>query len=198
MKLLLATRNRDKISEIEEILCGLSLEILTYNNFPDLPEVIENKDTLAGNAEKKALESAEFSGIPTIADDTGLFVEALKGAPGVYSSRYAGENCSYKDNRVKLLSEMKGITNRKAQFKTVVAFAFPGKVIATTEGIVEGEITEQEIGDRGFGYDSIFRAQETGRTYAEMSDKEKNTISHRARALQKIIPKIISHNSDKK
>jgi XTP/dITP diphosphohydrolase len=197
MKLLLATRNRDKISEIEEILCGLSLDILTYNNFPDLPEVIENKDTLAGNAEKKALESAEFAGIPTIADDTGLFVEALNGAPGVYSSRYAGENCSYKDNRVKLLSQMKGINNRKAQFKTVVALAFPGKVIATAEGIVEGEITEQEIGDRGFGYDSIFRARETGRTYAEMSDKEKNTISHRARALQNIIPIINSLNLDK-
>jgi len=196
MKILLATRNRDKISEIEEILFGLDLEILTVNDFPDLPEVIENKTTLTGNAEKKALESAEFTGIPTLADDTGLFVEALNGAPGVYSSRYAGENCSYKDNRTKMLNEMQGINHRKAQFKTVVAFAFPGKLIATAEGIVAGEITEMEIGDQGFGYDSIFRVKETGKTYAEMSDREKNMISHRARAFQNIIPAIVSKNSD--
>ncbi len=190
MKVLLATRNIDKVLEIKEILKNLKLEILTSNDFPDLPEVIEDQDTLKGNAAKKALESAAFTGIPALADDTGLFVDALNGAPGVYSARFAGEECSYKDNRVKMLRVMKDKTNRKARFRTVVAFAFPDKLIATAEGFVEGIITEEEIGDNGFGYDAIFKSTDTDRTFGEMTDREKNSISHRARAFENILPEI--------
>ncbi len=191
-KILLATRNKDKIAEIKEILKDLDIQLLTAYDFPKLPEVIEDRSTIAGNAIKKATESANFSGFPTLADDTGLFVNALNDAPGVYSARYAGENCSYKDNRLKLLQEMNNITEREAEFRTVVAFAFPGKLIATAEGKVLGKITRKEIGANGFGYDAIFRAIETGKTFGEMTREEKEKISHRGRAFQKIIKVIKS------
>jgi XTP/dITP diphosphohydrolase len=190
MKILLATRNINKVEEIKEILSGLDLEILTSLDFPDIPDVIEDQDSLTGNAIKKASESAIFTGLPALADDTGLFVEALDGAPGVFSARYAGEKCTYRDNRLKMLAEMLGEQNRKAEFRTVVAFTFPDKLVATAEGSVHGVITEKEFGDNGFGYDAIFRALETGRTFGEMNDTEKNTISHRARAFRNLIPEL--------
>ncbi len=188
MKLLLATRNEDKVIEIKEILKDLEVEIVSTSQFPDLPEVIEDKDTIMGNSIKKATECAEFSKLLTIADDTGLFVDALNGKPGVYAARFAGEDCSYKDNRVKMLQEMKNVPNRKAQFRTVCALVSPDGLIATTEGIVEGKITEEEFGNNGFGYDAIFRAVETGRTFGEMTQADKETISHRSRAFNKMIP----------
>jgi len=146
MKLLIATRNKDKIIEIREILKDLDLEIISAFDIPGMPDVIEDRDTIKGNAIKKAEECAAFSGLLALADDTGLFVDALDGAPGVYAARYAGENCSYKDNRDKMLKEMNGKDNRVAQFRTVVAFASPTGIITTAEGKVDGEITcEQEI-----------------------------------------------------
>jgi len=190
MKILLATRNKDKIFEIKQILSGLDIEFMTSYDFPELPEVIEDKDTLEGNALKKAMESASFTNMATLADDTGLFVEALNGDPGVYSARFAGEDCTYRDNRVKMLDMMKNESNRKAQFRTVVAFVSPEGILGTAEGTVKGSITETEIGKGGFGYDAIFKADETGRTFGEMTDSEKNLISHRARAFNNIIPKI--------
>ena len=190
MQILLATRNQNKITEIKEILVDLNLEIVSSLDFPALPEVVEDQDSLKANAVKKAMESAAFTGLPALADDTGLFVDALQGAPGVYSARYAGHNCSYKDNRIKMLSEMRDKTDRKAKFKTVVALAFPNQLVATVEGFVEGTITEIEYGNNGFGYDAIFRSLETGRTFGEMSDQEKNLISHRARAFKNIIPEL--------
>ena len=165
MKLLLATRNKDKIKEIKEILKDLNIEIISAYDFPGMPDVIEDKDTIEENAIKKAEECTAFSGMLTLADDTGLFVDALDGKPGVHAARFAGENCSYKDNRDKMLREMTGKTNRKAQFRTFVAFASPEGLIDTALGKVDGTITENEIGTGGFGYDPIFRADETGKTF---------------------------------
>jgi XTP/dITP diphosphohydrolase len=188
IKLLLATRNEDKVIEIKEILKDLDVEIISASQFPDMPDVIEDKDTIKGNSIKKATECAEYSNMLAIADDTGLFVDALDGKPGVYAARFAGENCTYKDNRVKMLKDIKGIENRNAQFRTVCALVSSDGLIATTEGIVEGVITEEEIGDNGFGYDAIFRADDMGKTFGEMTLEDKETISHRSRAFKKMIP----------
>ena len=188
MKLLLATRNEDKVIEIKEILRNLGVEIVSASQFPDMPEVIEDKDTIMGNSIKKATECAEYANLLTIADDNGLFVDALNGEPGVYAARFAGEGCSYKDNRVKMLEEMKNVSNRNAQFRTVCALVSPNSLIATTQGIVEGKITDKEFGNNGFGYDAIFKATETGRTFGEMTQADKETISHRSRAFNKMIP----------
>lgn len=188
MKILIGTKNRDKFSEIREILSDLDFELLSAADFDDLPDVVEDKDTIEGNAIKKAEEMAQHSKMYVLADDTGLFVDALGGDPGVYSARYAGETCSYRDNRLKLLAEMTNITERNASFRTVVALADAnGKVIATAEGKVDGEIIFEEKGDNGFGYDSIFLCHETGKTFAEMSSEEKHKISHRGRAFKKMI-----------
>ena len=185
-KLLLATGNNDKIKEIKEILNDLPVEIFTKNDFKDFPEVEEDTSTLEGNASKKALEIAQKYNMHTIADDTGFFVSALNGAPGIYAARYAGENCSYQDNRNKLLREMKDKTDRNAYFETVVAFASPDKIIAISHGKVNGKITEHEKGKGKFGYDPIFMVEDTGKTFAEMDSAQKNKVSHRARALQKM------------
>ena len=193
MKLLIATRNKDKIVEIREILKDLDLEIVSAFDIPGMPDVIEDRDTIKGNAIKKAEECAAFSGLLTLADDTGLFVDALNGAPGVYAARFAGENCSYKDNRDKMLKKMNGKDNRAAHFRTVVAFASPSGIITTAEGKVYGEITTKEIGIGGFGYDAIFKAVETGKTFGEMSQIEKEKISHRGRAFRNILPKVLEY-----
>ena len=198
IKLLLATRNEDKVIEIKEILKDLDVEIISASQFPDMPDVIEDKDTIKGNSIKKATECAEYSNMLAIADDTGLFVDALDGKPGVYAARFAGENCTYKDNRVKMLDDMKGIENRNAQFRTVCALVSSDGLIATTEGIVEGIITEEEIGDNGFGYDAIFRADDTGKTFGEMTLEDKETISHRSRAFKKMIPILTNFINNKK
>jgi XTP/dITP diphosphohydrolase len=195
MKLLLATRNKDKIKEIRDILKDLNLEIVSASGIPGMPDVIEDRDTIEGNSIKKAEECAIFSGMLTLADDTGLFVEALEGKPGVHAARFAGENCTYKDNRDKMLNEMKENINRNAQFRTVVAFASPEGLIDTAQGKIDGTITESEIGTGGFGYDPIFRADETGKTFGEMSEKKKNKISHRGKAFRNMIPVIVTHTS---
>lgn len=188
MKLLIATRNQDKITEIREILKDLKVEIISAFDIPGMPDVIEDRDTIEGNAIKKAEECAAFAGMFALADDTGLFVDTLDGAPGVYAARFAGENCSYKDNREKMLRVMKDKSNRKAYFQTVVAFASSKGIITTAEGKVDGEITNEEIGTGGFGYDTIFKAVETGKTFGEMSQQEKEKISHRGRAFRNILP----------
>ncbi len=188
MKLLIGSKNKDKIIEIKEILKELDLDIVSATDFPELPDVEEDRDTIEGNAELKAITYAKATGLLTLADDTGLFVDALNGEPGIYSARYAGENCSYKDNRIKLLKEMEGKKNRKARFKTAVCLADKFGLIATVFGKVEGKITESEIGNKGFGYDNIFLVDETKRTFGEMEDFEKHLISHRGRAFANILP----------
>lgn len=191
MKIFIGSKNRDKIKEIKEILNDC--EILSLNEFPDAPDVIEDKETIIENAVKKAIENAQYTGLLTAADDTGLFVRALDNRPGVYSARYAGEECSYKDNRDKMLLEMKSKEDRYAEFRTVVALADKNGLVATAEGIIPGEIINQEMGDSGFGYDSIFKVAETNKTYAQMSDLEKNKISHRAKAFFLIREEIIKY-----
>lgn len=180
MKVYIGSKNKDKIKEIRDIL--KDYEIVSLTEYPQAPEVIEDKDTITENAVKKAIENAQYTGLLTVADDTGLFVRALNDRPGVYSARYAGESCSYEDNRKKMLAEMKDQNDRYAEFRTVVALADKNGLIATAQGIVPGQITQEEIGDSGFGYDPIFHVNEANKTYAQMSDKEKNMLSHRAKA----------------
>ncbi len=194
MKLLVATRNRDKLREIREVLADLDVELLCAADLPDLPEVVEDAATLEGNAIKKALTLHRLTGLPTLADDTGLEVDALGGAPGVYSSRYAGENATYADNVRKLLHELEGVSaeQRTARFRTVAAFAHDGTV-ETVEGICEGRITTEPRGSGNFGYDPVFFVPEAGKTMAEMTLEEKNRISHRGRALREMRKRLTAY-----
>ncbi|MGI6198759.1 MAG: RdgB/HAM1 family non-canonical purine NTP pyrophosphatase [Candidatus Cloacimonadaceae bacterium] len=184
--LLLATHNPDKVKEIRDLLKGLPVKLYSLLDFDGLSEVIEDEPTILGNATKKALQMAKESQMLCLADDTGLFIEALEGEPGVYSARWAGPSCSYQDNRLKALKLLDGIANRQAEFRTVVALAAPDGIIATKEGVVAGSITTEERGEHGFGYDAIFEVGSL--TYAEMTDEQKNTLSHRALAIQAILP----------
>lgn len=187
MKLVIASNNPDKVAEIKDLLeekLDQGIEVLPRP--AELSETVEDGDTLEYNAIKKATEVAQFTGLPAVADDTGLFVDALDGAPGVYSARYAGENVTYQDNVNKLLAELEGVAHEKrtARFRTIVAYVEPGEEPATFEGVVEGHIATAECGDNGFGYDPVFVPVETdGKSFAEISSDEKKAISHRARAL---------------
>ncbi len=191
--LVLATKNRDKIREIREILSDFPIEIKTLEDFPDMPDVEEDGATLDENAIKKARAFHEFTGLPALADDTGLEVDALDGAPGVYSSRFAGEEATYADNREKLLREMASVPAeaRGAQFRCVVAFV-NGDQVLTAEGIVRGTITREPAGSDGFGYDPVFFVPELGRTFAEIDLETKNKISHRGIAFRKMKAKLHS------
>ena len=184
--LVLATRNPHKIDELGAMLAGLPLEVLSFADFPDMPEVVEDGATLDENAVKKAAEVAEFTGLPSLADDTGLEVDALGGAPGVRSARYAGENANGAENNRKLLAELSGVRGpaRSAAFRCVVALAIPGGETRTAEGRTSGVILESERGDGGFGYDPLFLPEGRDRTYAEMSADEKNAVSHRGKAMR--------------
>lgn len=183
--LVLATHNRDKIHEMRQALLSLPVKILTLDDFPQMPEVDEDGDTLEANARKKASVVCRFTGLPAVADDTGLFVTALGGAPGVYSSRYAGEQASYRENVEKLLRVLSAVPpgKRSAVFKTVVAFAASPENLHVVAGECEGSIAPSPAGAAGFGYDPVFIVSGTRRTFAEMEIAEKNVISHRGRAL---------------
>ena len=185
--LLLASHNQDKAKELKALLSGMNIQLLTLNDFPNIVPTIEDQDTISANAMKKAFEASLKTGLVSLADDTGLFIKALN-KPGVYSARFAGEHCSYKDNRMKVLKLMEGITNRYAEFRTCVALSAPDGIISFKFGILEGNITTEERGTNGFGYDSIFMPLSFNKTYAEMTDTEKNSISHRAKAIEAIIP----------
>lgn len=187
-KILISTKNKDKVREISQKLGGLNLEIKSLLDFPDIPDVIEDGDTLEANALKKARTGYEKTGLLTIADDTGLEVEALDGQPGVYSSRYAGEDATYADNRRKLLQAMQSVPadNRKAAFRTVVVILGEG-FEEIVDGVCEGVITTEERGSGGFGYDPVFLIPESGLTFAEMPLVEKNKISHRGIAVAKAV-----------
>lgn len=186
MKVLLATNNPHKAEELRAILSDLhGLEIVTLGDLPEQPaEPVEDGATLEANAYIKAREIFAATGIPTIADDTGLEVAALGGAPGIRSARYAGEDATYAGNCAKLLSELDaaGGSDRSARFRTVICYTDPFRTLFA-EGEVEGEITTTSHGEGGFGYDPIFRPRGEDRTFAEMASEEKNRISHRARAL---------------
>lgn len=185
MKIVLATSNKDKVREIKEIL-GKSVEIYTIDDFDiEKFEVEEDGNTLKENAYKKAKSLYDILKMPTLADDTGLFVKSLNLRPGVYSHRYAGENPTYKDNRNKLLDELKESDNRDAYFKTSVCFIDNDGKDYYFDGKIDGEISEKEYGDKDFGYDQIFRVKEIKKTFGQMTDEEKNIYSHRSLALEK-------------
>jgi len=180
---VLASANPDKVAELRELL-GERFDVQPRP--ADLPDTIEDEDSLEGNAVKKASEVAAATGAWALADDTGLFVDALDGRPGVYTARYAGENASYEDNVDKLLVELDGVDpdERTATFRTVVALIGADGTGLTAEGTVEGYISASRAGGRGFGYDPVFEPLEgAGRTFSEMSVEEKHEISHRSRAL---------------
>ncbi len=168
------------------MLSDLDVEILSFRDFPDLPEVVEDGGTLEDNAVKKAREISQATGLPALADDTGLEVAALGGAPGVISARYAGEACSYDDNNHKLLTELKTVPDeeRGAAFRCVIALATPSGEVTTVEGRTDGVILWEARGDAGFGYDPVFLPNGHALSYAEMSQDEKNAVSHRGRALR--------------
>jgi non-canonical purine NTP pyrophosphatase (RdgB/HAM1 family)/dephospho-CoA kinase len=188
MELVLATRNEDKIREIKEALRDSSIRILTFKDFPKFPLLVEDKDTLNGNAKVKARGVAKFTHKIALADDTGLEVEALGRAPGVLSSRFAGEGASYKDNNKKLLSLLKKVPLRKrrATFRCVMVISDGARRETTVEGTCQGRIVRRRRGRAGFGYDPLFQPQGYERTFAELSLKEKNLISHRGKALEKV------------
>ena len=185
MKLVIATRNAHKLEEIRAIFDFQGLEVLSAFDYPEIPDVIEDGDTLEANAIKKAVEIAGATGCWTLADDSGLEVAALGGAPGIYSARYAGAPCSYSDNNDKLLRELAEHSDRSAQFRTVIAFSDPEGNAQTVEGVCPGKIIEELRGTNGFGYDPLFVPEGYTETFAQLSSEVKNRISHRARALQK-------------
>ena len=184
--LVLASRNVHKIQELESLLSGTTLSLQSALDFDFLEEVEEDALTLEGNALKKARYTALATGMASIADDTGLEVHALGGAPGVYSARYAGPNASYQDNVDKLLSELEGVETRMAQFRTVIALV-DGTNEWLFEGICPGSIAREESGSGGFGYDPIFIPDQYSVTFAELDAKEKNRISHRGLAMKKAV-----------
>lgn len=183
-KLVFATNNEHKLEEARAILAG-QFEVVSLAEIGCHDEIPETADTLEGNSLIKARWVKEKYGYDCFADDTGLMVEALDGAPGVYSARYAGEHCTFADNVNKMLLEMTGKQNRKAYFATVISLILNGET-KTFEGRVDGTIATEAHGNGGFGYDPIFIAEETGRSFAEMAPEEKNAISHRGRAMRKL------------
>ena len=185
MKLVFASNNKNKIQEIQALVPSV-IQIVSLEEIGCTEDIPETADTIEGNAILKANYVTEKYGYDCFADDTGLEVEALNGAPGVYSARYAGEQKDANDNMDKLLDELKDKSNRKANFKTVIALNLNGKQNLFT-GIINGKIIEEKIGTNGFGYDPIFVAEGFDKTFAELTMEEKSTISHRGIAVKELI-----------
>ena len=185
MKLVFATNNQHKLKEVQEMLSN-SIEVLSLKDIGCSKDVEETEITLEGNAKLKADYITEKYGFDCFADDTGLEVDALNGKPGVFSARYGGEHGNSEKNMQKLLKELHGKANRKAQFRTAVALNLENKQYLF-EGICEGEILEKKTGTGGFGYDPIFKPTEASASFAEMNSEEKNKISHRGIAIQKLV-----------
>lgn len=191
MELVIASRNMHKIREFRSILKKIgAFDLLSLIDFPEYDPPQETGSSFEENATLKALHAAKSLKRWVIADDSGLVVPALKGSPGIYSRRYAGENATDKDNRQKLLSEMAHIQEpyRQGYFECWIALASPEGLKKTSKGISEGMITEKERGSFGFGYDAIFIKHEYGKTFAELEEETKNRISHRRKALDKLLP----------
>jgi XTP/dITP diphosphohydrolase len=179
-RVVIASKNPDKVREVEAVLASLDPPFEVVRGL-DWPDIEETEDTLEGNALLKAAAVAA-AGIAAVADDTGLEVDALDGAPGVHTARYAGPDAGYASNLAKLLTDLEGVGDRTARFRTAIALVEPGVEPVVVEGVMEGEIAHAPRGANGFGYDPVFLVGD--RTYAEMTDEEKNGISHRARALR--------------
>lgn len=191
MKLVFATNNQHKLQEIKQLLNG-SFELLCLNDIGCEDDIPENQVTLEGNASEKSFFIYNKYGLNCFADDTGLEIEALNGEPGVYSARYAGEERSAENNMDLVLAKLDKINIRKARFRTVISLVIDGNE-TQFEGIVDGEILEEKRGETGFGYDPIFKPDESERSFAEMPMDEKNKISHRGRAVQKLVEYLIRH-----
>lgn len=188
MELVLATANLHKQKELVSLLHGLDMTILMLDEFHAVPSIIEDGESCLANAIKKATLVAKHTGKLALADDTGLEVAALGGRPGIYAARYAGNNATYEDNCRKLLEELHGVPleNRGARFLTVMVLAEASSSVEWVEGVLDGYIAEKFSGSEGFGYDQVFFLPELGKTLAELTLDQKNQISHRAKALQKV------------
>ena len=183
MEIVLATRNKKKVEEIKRITTGLDVSISTLDDFPGCPDVVEDGATFEENAIKKAVTVREYTGKPALADDSGLEVYALNGAPGTLSARYAGEGADDRKNVEKLLSDMGSLGRREARFVCCLALALSDGSVTIFEGHTEGTIGTEPRGVSGFGYDPVFYPRGYDRTFAEISDQEKDTLSHRGKAL---------------
>jgi XTP/dITP diphosphohydrolase len=195
LRILLATKNLGKVKEIQEAFKGEGVTLLSLTDFHDVPTCVEDGNSFRENAIKKACFYAKQTGLPCISDDSGLEVFALKGRPGVYSQRYAGENATDEENNQKLLEELTGIKDRRARFVCVMAIVIPKGDYLLYEGTVEGEITTSLLGDKGFGYDPIFFYPPLKKTFAQLDPEEKNLVSHRGKALELIkkdLPRILA------
>ena len=188
MEIIAATKNKGKVVEIRRALRGLRFKIDSLNDFPDIPEVEEDGKSFDENALKKARFYSQYFGKLTIADDSGLEVDSLKGLPGIYSARYAGEGASDQERNQKLLEEMQGIpiSKRGARFKCVIAVVSHDGREGIAEGSCSGRIGFKEIGKKGFGYDPVFILPQYGKTMAQITLEEKNRVSHRGKALRKL------------
>lgn len=182
--LVIASRNKGKTAEIQELLSGFPITIKSLDDFGPIPEVEEDGETFDENAYKKASFTARVLGHPALADDSGLVVDALDGAPGVLSARYAGPEATNEERFQKLLQEMEGVSNRKAAFECVISLAVPTGPALTYEGRCEGLITETPVGINGFGYDPVFFYPPLKKTFAELTREEKGRVSHRGKALE--------------
>ena len=183
-KILLGSKNKGKIQEFQEAFQDSQIEILSLNDFPDCPDAPETGNSFEENASQKALFYQEFTGLPSLADDSGIEVDALGGAPGIYSARYAGEPANDLANNRKLLENLEGIPSEKrtGRFVCVLALAKNGQIVQLSRGTAEGIVLEAPQGENGFGYDPTFIPLGETRTYAQMSKEEKGALSHRRRA----------------
>lgn len=190
MKICFATNNQNKLKEVRYAL-GDAVEVLSLADIGCNEELPETQATIEGNSTQKAQYVAQKYKVNCFADDTGLEIEVLNGEPGVYSARYAGPNCTSEDNMAKVLLQLKGVQNRKAQFKTVITLVLEGKE-TQFEGIVKGSLREEKSGEEGFGYDPIFQPEGYSVTFSEMSIEEKNVISHRGKAVKQLATFLLS------
>ncbi|MCD6586164.1 MAG: XTP/dITP diphosphatase [Desulfobacteraceae bacterium] len=184
LTLVIATRNPGKTREIRDLLKDFPLTIKNLDDFGPIPEVVEDGDTFDDNAYKKSSFTARILGLPALSDDSGLCVDALDGAPGVYSARYAGENATDQENCEKLLKELAGKQNRNASFKCVISIAVPTGAALTYEGSCDGVILESPRGSNGFGYDPVFFFPDFNQTFAQIPQEKKGRVSHRGKALK--------------
>lgn len=186
VKILIATQNQGKLREIQAELADLDVELVCLEDIAPLPEAVESGSTFAQNADLKALHYSKLSGLWTLADDSGLDVDALDSRPGVFSARYAGPDADDARNNAKLLTELADVPEQKrtARFRCAMSLAADGKIVARSQGTIEGRITFNYQGQNGFGYDPLFYVSEKGRTTAQLAPEEKNAISHRGQAIR--------------